>query len=155
MAFPVTFYKSSAENERVDKTNYLSDALTKNLEGVYNIDVERPILRISSFSPIGYNYCYITEFDKYYFIESKNYNQGIWELQLDEDSLMSFKDDILKQKAIISKQESNPINKYYNDGTYKNEEKTFHKVIEFDDLFELGFDYIVTTIGGFPINQPV
>lgn len=155
MAFPVTFYKSSAENERVDKTDYLSDALTKNLEGVYNIDVEQPILRISSFSPINYNYCYIQEFNRYYFIDKKNYNQGIWELQLDEDVLMSFLDDIYKQKAIISKQESDPINKYYNDGTYKNEEKTFHKVIEFDDLFELGFDYIVTTIGGFPINQPV
>lgn len=145
MAFPVTFYKSSAENERVDKTDYLSDALTKNLVGVYNIDVERPILRISSFSPIGYNYCYISEFNKYYFIESRNYHEGIWELQLDEDDLMNFKEQIYKQTAIIDKAEKE-FNKMYNDGSYGNTVEEVVYTAEFDQtpLFGSGYRYLLT-----------
>lgn len=157
MSFTIKLYKSNAEKERVNKSNFLSNEIS--LTGVLRESTSAfaPIIRIEETNNISqYNYAYINIFGRYYYIDDIiSIVNNIWEIHLSCDVLMTYKDDILKTSAIISKQESNPINKYYNDGTYKNEERTCHKVIEFDDLFELGFDYIVTTIGGFPINQPV
>lgn len=44
-----------------------------------------------NFDAVGYNYAYIQQFDRYYFIEDIIYDEGIWVLRLHCDVLASFK----------------------------------------------------------------
>ena len=51
--------------------------------------------------PIGYNYAYIPEFNRYYFISDMTYNIGTWLLDLRVDVLASFRADILNSEQYI------------------------------------------------------
>lgn len=88
----------------------------------------------------GLNYAYISEFGRYYYVTNiisvpgaiarTTSNVYFWELHMHVDVLMSFKDEILAQTAIIARQESK-YNLYLDDGsfmTYQNpkiQTKTF------------------------------
>lgn len=155
MSFTINLGVSKAEPELVDKTGYFSWSINATGDLLESTSIFKPSIKIECENPSSFNYAYISTFKRYYYIENiTNIVDNIWQFDMKCDVLMSFNSSIREQTAIISKQESDPINKYYNDGTYKNEEKTFHKIIEFDDLFELGFGYIVTIVGGYPINEP-
>lgn len=80
----------------------------------------------------GLNYAYIEEFGRYYYVTNivsipgtlarTTSNVYLWELHMHVDVLMSFKDEILSQKAIIARQEAK-YNLYLDDGvfmTYQN-----------------------------------
>lgn len=58
-----------------------------------------------------YNYAYIEEFNRYYFITDTIFNLGVWTLPLAVDLLASFKTDILnsRQYVIRSSSKSNPF----------------------------------------------
>ena len=45
-------------------------------------------------SPIGYNYCYIADFSRYYFINDIVFEQGIWTCYCNVDVLASYKTEI-------------------------------------------------------------
>ena len=65
-----------------------------------------PVITIKE-SPIGYNYCYITDFERYYFINDIVYNLGEWELSLTVDPLASFKTDIGNITVLVTRSASN------------------------------------------------
>ena len=167
----IELYSSKAEKERVDKTKYITK-IGNSLNGdliestsIYKYVIKLPLTN----ERLNSNYIHIIDrhnnniiLDKYCFIDDKIWIAGnIYQIICSVDPLMTYKDDLYKQKAILSSTENLTNskgkeigNKYYNNGVYKNEERTFSKIIEFPDLFEDGFGYIVTTVGGFPINEP-
>lgn len=56
-----------------------------------------PILKIyntANFNPYQLNYCYISKFGRYYFVNDWIYNIGEWECYLQVDALASFKTEI-------------------------------------------------------------
>lgn len=57
-----------------------------------------------------YNYAYIAEFKRYYFIDDVSWSQGIWSISMHVDVLASFKEDIenSRQYVIRSASRSNP-----------------------------------------------
>lgn len=63
-----------------------------------NCSITDPYLEvaISSGNPaaLGYNYAYIEDFSRYYFIEGWEYSRGLWTCTLSEDVLASFKTQI-------------------------------------------------------------
>lgn len=65
-----------------------------------------------------YNYAYIADFDRYYFIEDIRFDIGVWTLWLRCDVLASFQDDILnsRQYVLRSSSDFNPnlIDTLYN-----------------------------------------
>ena len=118
----ITLYKSSAEPNRLNKTSYLTQV------AAYTGAVARQNLSMHSIGQhrdpysLGYkallvleetishikeaNYCYISDFGRYYYIREKTCDaNGLYTLVLNVDVLMSFKSDILTQKGIVSKQE--------------------------------------------------
>lgn len=100
--FNIEFYKNIAENIRLDKTDFLQNkfVITGSLRN--NCSIINPSIIIEDFDVNGafdirdYNYCYISKFKRYYYIEDIiSICTGLWEIELECDVLMSFKTEIL------------------------------------------------------------
>jgi len=50
-----------------------------------------PIIELRNATPIGYNYCHISSFNRYYFITNITWNMGVWEISLKCDVLATYK----------------------------------------------------------------
>lgn len=111
----ITLYKCSDENTKVSKS--LTSAF--NLSGTLRQEtsIVNPVIRINGDSSIvGYNYAYIPEFSRYYFItDIVAVVNGIWDISFSVDVLMSYKQQILALPVIVRRQESN-FNSYLSDG---------------------------------------
>lgn len=77
----------------------------------------RPVVKIltTDSSIYTYNYMYISEFERYYFIDDivSNHNNK-WEISAHVDVLETYKNGILAQSAVIRRQQNN-YNLYLND----------------------------------------
>lgn len=106
--FELTFYNNTAEPKQVDKTNYLLNATKgegyiRELTSVVNMTVT-----VEYSGTFNFNYCYISYFNRYFFIEDiQSYRMGLWKLVLKCDVLMTYKDYIKTQQAYIVRQEFN------------------------------------------------
>lgn len=118
--FDITFYKNESPANFVNKNLTLNHTMQGTLrEGTSLID---PILIVEAngpgFQANGYNYVWVPDFKRYYYITNivSTYYK-MWEIHCHVDVLMSYKEDILKQTAIVSRQE-NIYNLYLDDGTF-------------------------------------
>lgn len=147
MAFTIKLYKSNAEKERVNKTDFLKNEIE--LTGVLRdaTSVISPTIRIEYDGNISqYNYAYIPEFGRYYYIDNIiSVQNKLWEINMSCDVLMTYKSDIYLQKAIINKSEKE-FNKMYNDGSYGNTVEEVIYTAEFDQtpLFGSGYRALLT-----------
>lgn len=66
-----------------------------------------PVLQLSkNIDPLEYNYCYIPDVDRYYFIAAQpSYEAGFYNVSLHIDVLMSFRSEFIELGAIIARQE--------------------------------------------------
>ena len=105
----ITLYKSSAEPNRLNKTSFLTQvAAYTGAVARQNLSLMNPVLVLEE--TIAHikeaNYCYISDFGRYYYIREKTCDaNGLYTLVLNVDVLMSFKSSILTQKGIVSRQE--------------------------------------------------
>lgn len=61
-----------------------------------------PRLKLSiQFNPISFNYVYIADFNRYYFIREINTYQNFWYITLEEDTLASFKTELGSQSHYV------------------------------------------------------
>lgn len=102
-------YKNTSDNNVVTKMLQDETKLTGNLRD--EVSVINPTIRITNKTFPNFNYCYIPDFNRYYFITDINiYRTGVYDLSLSVDVLMSFKEQFLELKAIIERQEFNHNN---------------------------------------------
>lgn len=97
----ILLYKTTDANNDLNKT--ISDKLT--LVGALrdSSSIVAPSILIQS-NPIGYNYAYISEFGRYYYIKNITaFRKNAWLIDLKCDVLMSFKDEILEMSGIVSR----------------------------------------------------
>ena len=103
----VKFYNTNSDPRVINKV--LTD------EGTYSsiylkdgTDVLRPSLKLKYVNHKNYNYCYIPDFKRYYFIRnwSKQFG-GTTVIDCEVDVLMSFKKDILNSDVIVFNEGSN------------------------------------------------
>ena len=104
----IVLYKSTAEFNRVNKTNYLSDAIT--LSGTFResaIKYNGTVLFTYSGSLNGYNYAYIEEFGRYYFITEHTIERnGVHRIDLKTDVLFSNMTDIGNSYGLVARNEN-------------------------------------------------
>lgn len=107
----------------IDSNNVIGKVLTD--EHLFEItfkgsaNITQPIVKITSSTPILYNYAYIENFGRYYYIQSINVEpNGMFILSLECDVLESFKTDILSSEGVITRNTEG--NKYFGVG-YDNE----------------------------------
>ena len=97
----ILLYKTTNANNDLNKT--ISDKVE--LVGALReaSSIIAPSILIQS-NPIGYNYAYIPEFGRYYYIKNITaFRKGAFIVELKCDVLMSFKEEILNMSGIVSR----------------------------------------------------
>lgn len=81
-----------------------------------------PVIDIADTKGTGeiplFNYAYIKDFDRYYFIDDISWSQGIWSISMHVDVLASFRDDILNSRQYVLRSASQ-WNEYILDTAYQ------------------------------------
>ena len=155
-AFALTLYKNSAENNRIDKTEYLTSVreITGYLRNETNII--NPSIVIEYEQVIDFNYVYVSTFNRYYFVTNiTSVRTNLWRIDMSCDTLMTYKETILNYECYVSRNEND-----YND---KIEDKylplEYEKVVDYilqqdttgtnTDFFK-GFSALITTLATSP-----
>lgn len=141
---------TDSENNTIGKRISNKADVTAIIKG--SISVENPVLILNYNGDISknINYVYIEEYNRYYYINDIiNLTGGRYEIHCSVDVLESFKDKILKLKAVIDKQKGREqSNLYYDDNSFKLLNKEFNAVINFPNGFLNEGEFILITAGG-------
>ena len=144
----IKLYKTSSPRKKLVKE--LSDGitLTGTLRG--QSSVMSPSLQIQDIAVIGYNYCYIPDFGRYYYINGINaLRSNLFELSLGIDVLMTYAEAIRKNAAIVDKvQNFGAAYNYINDGSFVNSNRMKQDIVNFPHGFNADGEYILITAGG-------
>lgn len=143
----ITLYVNNSERQAINKT--LTSALTLTGSLRSESSVINPSFIIETQNPSGYNYCYISEFGRYYFItDITSVRTNLWRIECSVDVLMSFKSSILDLDVIVSDNTSPDHESYMSGDVWATTVKNKTDVIVFPSgLLETG-EYILITSGG-------
>lgn len=144
----IRLYNTSDDRIVVNKT--LTDELI--LEGTLkeSLNVLSPSVMVTV-DVSEYNYMYIPEFERYYYINSVEViKNGLWQIRTAEvDVLMSWKDEFLQLNAIIDKTNNISLaDEFIDDGSFITSSNSIINVINYDEGFNDFADYILLTAGG-------
>ena len=148
----VRLYACTAENNRVDKTDFLSSEF--NMEGSLREEssVIDPVILIEKTNPAiqNYNYMYIPEFGRWYYINDIiSVNTKLWEIHAHVDVLYTWGADIRKSKCIIDKTaDATDANLYLDDGSFVMDSHKYNTVIPFTSGFDSSGSYVLICAGG-------
>lgn len=143
----ITFYINNSEKNKISKnlTNntHISGTL-RNETGVMN-----PVILIHSVNPTKFNYVYIPEFNRYYFItDMVSIRTDIWQVKLHVDVLMSFKDSLKNVKVILNDSEVEGADNYLTGEQWVTNVKDTTNIVNFPNGLRDNGEYILITAGG-------
>lgn len=143
----IILHVNTSERQAINKVLDSGNTVTGSLRGESSII--NPSFLIEATNPSGYNYCYIAEFGRYYFItDITSVRTDIWRIDCAVDVLMSFKSQILNLDVIVSDDSSPDEESYYSGEQWQTLVKTKTDVINFPyGLLDNG-EYILITSGG-------
>ena len=146
--FAIDLYQSTAEDNRVDKTSYLT--FVKTLQGTLRdaCDIVNPTISIAQGDIPTFNYVYIPTFGRYYFVDAfESVRFGLWRITLRCDVLMTYKTAISGLTALIGRQE-NDYNLELVDTKLPLQQ---NYTVTVEDIQNTGLDaHTVGVLGGFP-----
>lgn len=137
------------DGRTVDKTFSVISTVSGKIKG--NADIINPIFEIATPSNLGINYCYCSEWARYYYIDSIEVMQGgKVALHCRVDVLKSFSAGIKALSVIIDKQEYiQNGNMYRDDGSFVTTAKHYNEVKEFNgSSFNSNGKFILICAGG-------
>lgn len=122
MSFPIQFYKNSSPVNKVDKDLTIVTQATGALKD--RTSILQPVITIETTYNSGAallvqsNYAYIEAFGRYYFITDVSAGiNGLYEISMDVDVLMTYSTQIKNQEAVIARQ-AFKRNMYLDDGWF-------------------------------------
>ena len=137
----------TSEKNKINKAISTGIMLSGSLRNESNI--VNPSITINIDNPTIYNYAYIPDFNRYYFITNYiSLRTGMWQINLKSDVLMSFKDSILSSEVLINKTETNGKNNYLSGSNWVNNCKTKTDILTFPNGLLDDGKYILITAGG-------
>lgn len=142
-----TLYQTKSEVNEVNKS--LSNPLELSGTLRESTDAVNPVIMIEAINPTKYNYAYIPEFGRYYFIqEFESVRTGLWRVKMHVDVLKTYAAEIKNTFAIINKQavKSNG-DVYLNDGSFVLTSKSFSTILNFSNGFNDNGEFILITAG--------
>lgn len=144
----IKLYKTSSPRKKLVKDLTDGITLTGTLRGQSSI--MSPSLQIQGIAVIGYNYCYIPDFGRWYYINGIDaLRANLFELSLGIDVLMTYAEAIRNNAAIVDKvQPQKGAMPYINDGSYVSTNKMYQTIINFSDGFNDNGEFILITAGG-------
>lgn len=142
----IILYNNKSEKNKIGKDITLVATLTGSIKEPSSII--RPQIIIEYSDPTAFNYVYISEFGRYYYVNDVNIlNTNILMISLVVDVLESFKTSILSQHVIIDKNQ-NVFSNYLPDSNLLTLVKTKTDIVNFPSgLLDSG-QFILITAGG-------
>lgn len=142
----IILYNNKSEKNKIGKNITLVATLTGSIKEQSSLI--RPQIVIEYSDPTAFNYVYISEFGRYYYISDVNIlNTNILMISLVVDVLESFKTSILSQHVIIDKNQ-NVFSNYLPDSNLLTLVKTKTDIVNFPSgLLDSG-QFILITAGG-------
>lgn len=103
-------YNYTGEYNRVDKTDYLTPVA--DYDGVlnYQFDVLHPVVRFRTNTPVTFNYAYIDNLGRWYFVDNVKQDGNLCSVTFRVDVLHTYKDKIKQLQAVLIEGEN--TNKY-------------------------------------------
>ena len=145
----IVLYINNSERQAISKN--LSSGLTLTGSLRNESSIINPTILIEIDNPSSYNYAYIAEFDRYYFItDMTSVRTDLWRISMSVDVLMSFQQSILNLDVIVSDAShgDNESPTYMTGDVWQTTVKTKTDVITFPSgLLDSG-EYILITSGG-------
>lgn len=144
----IKLYKNLSDKVVVDKdiTQLGSDVTGTLREGCSIID---PVIKFEGVFDTHLtdaNYCYITEFGRYYYINNIVCIGNLFEAHMHVDVLKTYAAGIRSNNAVISRQE-HAYNLYLQDGVFKTYSQPHIQVAQFPTGFS-DFEFIFSVAGG-------
>lgn len=145
----INLYICNDDDNKLNKTNLSGNiAMSGNFRA--EVSILSPVFQIESSTNIsGYNYAYIPDFGRYYFIKDiKAVRTNLWELSLAVDVLMSYKDDLANIPVIAGRAESG-YNQMLKDGERATYQDTRTQTYNFPRSLDAnGRKYYLVLTGG-------
>lgn len=149
----IQLMRCTAEAYRVDKSEFITNTFTCNGNLKDETSVTDPSFLIEKTTPpikTQYNYCYIPQFERYYFIRDFDVvHNNMWRVSCHVDVLYTYMAEILNNKVIIEKaQSASDANLYLNDGSFVVDARKYNRVINFPGgLSETGHNILICAGG--------
>ena len=147
----ITLYKTPSSPNKIEKT-LKGEIVYENIMLKEDTDVKNPVIIISGIPKAGsisdYNYAYIPQFHRYYWIDNITFNKGgLIELYMRVDVLMSYKESILNSKQLIDRVEEKG-KMYLTNYDWTTDERTYTRTEMFNEDFfnKNGDSYILVTV---------
>lgn len=143
----LTLYNNISEKNKINKTIENPIVLSGTLRE--ETSIINPIIMIEHENPSGYNYAYIPDFNRYYFIsEITSVRTGLWRISMTVDVLMSFKTAIMDLPVILSDSEEHRSEVYLTGDVWQTKVKETTSIKTFPNgLSDDGY-FILITAGG-------
>ena len=148
MAFTISLFKTVSENNRVVKT--LTDEKQLSGELRNQTSVLNPSIIIESSDNIStYNFAYISEFGRYYYItDIMSIRTNCWVVSMRCDVLMSYKDEIRSMNVILNNTQETGLSNYLSSPNWVNLVKTKTDIKTFPKGLSNEGEFILITAGG-------
>lgn len=143
----ITLCVNNSEKNKIGKSlsnlNIFSGTLKE------ETSVTNPIIIMELENPTGFNYAYIPEFGRYYFIDDMiSVRNGLWSISMSVDVLESFKNEIRGISVILSDSTNTGKELYLPGNVWKTKVKELTDIVKFPSgLSDNGY-FILITAGG-------
>lgn len=143
----IILYVNNSEKNKIGKTLTNDFSLSGNLRDATNII--NPVILIE-ISEIGnYNYCYINNFNRYYFITDITViRTGLFAISLMVDVLESFKSDIKNLSVILLNTQNVGSSNYLPSPVFRGNVKSKTDILNFPNGLNDSGEFILITAGG-------
>lgn len=141
----IKFYTNLSEKNAINKSITLIDDFTGTLREESSII--DPVITFTSLSNLSAcNYAYIPEFGRYYFVNDITcVRNNYYQVSMHVDVLMTYKDQILANRAIIDRNETQ-FDLKINDGLFKTQQNPRIAQFEFPNGFT-NWDFVLAVAG--------
>lgn len=147
MSLTVTLYVSDSPVEKIGKS--LSSGTDFSCELKDDTSILNPKIKIYSSSNLsGFNYMYIAEFNRYYYINDiSSPRNNEWDISAHVDVLETYKSAILANSAVVRRQQSK-YNLYLDDPDFHAYNYERIQTIKFpNNLFDKTLHYVLVVNG--------
>lgn len=143
----ITLYVNNSEKNKIGKNLTNDFSLSGSLRDSTNII--NPVILIELNEIGNYNYCYIPNFNRYYFITDITViRTGLYAISLLVDVLESFKTDIKNLSVILLNTQNSGVNNYLPSPVFRNNVKSKTDIINFPNGLNDSGEFILITAGG-------
>lgn len=143
----IILYNNKSPKNKIGKTLTNPNTITGSLRGETSISNIQMLLNIVNLNP--YNYMYIADFGKYYFITNIiSVRTGLWLVTASIDVLESYKSEILSLDVILESTESTGSKNYKMGACWDVLVKDKTDIISFSDGLLNAGEFILITAGG-------